>query len=118
MAASAYSGGCHCGAVRYEVSADLGQSISCNCSRCSKLGAVLSFAPAEKFSLLSGEDRLTEYRFNKRVIQHLFFSACGIESFARGSMPDGTAMAAINATRLDGVDAASLNPHRIDGRSR
>ena len=26
-----YTGGCQCGAVRYEVSADIGEVISCNC---------------------------------------------------------------------------------------
>ena len=29
-----YHGGCQCGAVTYEVDADLDQAITCNCSRC------------------------------------------------------------------------------------
>ena len=32
-----YSGGCQCGAVRYEVTADINEVIACNCSRCGKL---------------------------------------------------------------------------------
>jgi hypothetical protein len=46
-----YSGGCHCGKVRYQVTLDLGKVISCNCSMCGKKGSLLSFAPAEHFKL-------------------------------------------------------------------
>ena len=116
MAAQQYSGGCHCGAVRYEVTADLDETISCNCSRCSKLGAILTFAPAQSFRLLSGEPKLTDYQFNKKVIHHLFCSTCGIESFARGAMPDGTPTVAVNVRCLDGVDPATLSPKSVDGR--
>ena len=116
MAGQKYTGGCHCGAVRYEVTADLGGAISCNCSRCSKLGAILTFAPAQNFKLFSGEPKLTDYQFNKKTIHHLFCAICGIESFARGAMPDGTPTVAINVRCLDGVDLATLSPKAVDGR--
>ncbi len=118
MAAKHYSGGCQCGAVRYDVTVDLDHTITCNCSRCGKLGSVLAFAPAQAFTLASGEDVLTDYQFNKKVIHHLFCSVCGIESFARGKNPkDGTDMVAINARCLDGVDATQLASTAVDGRS-
>ena len=31
-----YTGGCQCGKVRYEAQADIGEVITCNCSRCRK----------------------------------------------------------------------------------
>jgi hypothetical protein len=117
MAAQKFEGGCQCGAVRYEVTVDLDKSMTCNCSRCGKLGSILAFTPTQNFKLLSGEAALTDYQFNKKTIHHLFCSTCGIESFARGSMPDGTAMVAINARCLDGVDPAALSPKAVDGRS-
>ena len=52
MTAQAYTGGCQCGAVRYEVTADLDHTISCNCSRCGRLGSILAFTPASAFKLL------------------------------------------------------------------
>jgi len=112
-----YSGGCQCGAVRYDVSMEIGDVIACNCSRCGRLGSLLAFAPAQDFTLKSGEDALTDFQFNKHVIHHLFCKTCGIESFARGTGPDGTEMVAINARCLDGVDPASLNVVQFDGRS-
>jgi hypothetical protein len=112
-----YSGGCQCGAVRYEVAADLDQIISCNCSRCSRLGLLLTFAPAQDFKLLAGDGATTEFKFNKKVIQHLFCSACGVQSFARGKRPsDGSDVVAINVRCLDDVDPDALQPKKVDGK--
>lgn len=117
MAAQHYTGSCQCGAVRFEADVDLDNTLTCNCSRCQRLGAVLAFTPRNQFTLKSGEKSLTEYRFNKRQIQHLFCSACGIESFAYGAMPDGTPIAAINVNCLEGVDPRALKSNHFDGRS-
>ena len=113
-----HTGGCHCGAVRYEAATDLAQVISCNCSICTKRGLLLSFVPVEKFRLLAGEDQLADYQFNRHVIHHLFCRGCGVESFARGAMPDGTKMVALNVRCLDDVDVGALTLTPFDGRSR
>lgn len=113
-----YTGGCQCGKVRYVVSADIGEVISCNCSRCGKLGWLATFVPAADFKLISGEDSTTEFKFNKHVIHHLFCSTCGIESFARGVGPGGAEMVALNVRCLDGIDVDSLTVKNVDGRSR
>ncbi|MVA96147.1 GFA family protein [Nitratireductor sp. CAU 1489] len=112
-----YQGGCHCGAVRYEVEVDLSSPITCNCSYCSKRGSVLAFTPADNFTIEKGADNLTEYRFNAKKIEHLFCSTCGMQSFGRGAMPDGTRMVAVNVRCLDGVDVGAINIHEVDGRS-
>lgn len=115
--AKTYAGGCHCGKVRYEASSDLAKVIACNCSICTKHGLVLTFVPESAFRLLSGQETLSDYQFAKKRIHHQFCISCGVESFARGSMPDGTPMIAINVRCLDGVDLASLKPTPFDGRS-
>ena len=56
-----YTGGCHCGKVRYEVDADIGSVVACNCSMCGKAGTLLAFVPATSFKLLSDEDALVDY---------------------------------------------------------
>ena len=112
-----YSGGCHCGAVRYEVDADLGRVMACNCSICRKRGTLLTFVPAEKFRLGRGQDALTDYQFNKKVVHHLFCTTCGVGSFARGRGPNGVEMIAVNVRCLDGVDPDALNAEHFDGAS-
>jgi hypothetical protein len=114
-----YQGGCHCGKVRYEVSLDLAAPvIACNCSICGRTGTYLQFVPAEKFTLRSGEESLTDYQFNTKTIHHLFCKVCGVRSFARGKTKDGKETAAINVRCLDDVDLQALNVQQFDGKSR
>jgi hypothetical protein len=117
MASARYEGGCHCGRVGFTVETDLDRTITCNCSYCQKRGFMLAFAPSTAFSLDKGEDALTEYRFNTQKIQHLFCATCGVESFARAAMPDGTPTVAVNVRCLQGVEPTELSPTAFDGRS-
>ena len=112
-----HTGGCQCGAVRYEVEAEIKDVIACNCSRCGKLGSLLAFVPAQKFKLVAGEKATTDYQFNKHVIHHLFCATCGIESYAKGTNPKGEAMIAINARCLDDIDVSALNVKNFDGKA-
>jgi hypothetical protein len=104
--------------VRYRVEIDLSKPVmQCNCSICSRTGTLLSFVPANSFTLEKGEDSLTDYQFNKKHIHHLFCRLCGVRSFARGQGPSGP-MVAINTRCLEDVDATTLPLERFDGKSR
>ena len=111
-----YTGGCHCGRVRYEVATDLAMVMECNCSHCSKRGLLLTFVTPDKFTAMAGDDGLNDYQFNKKMIHHLHCPTCGIESFARGAGPDGKEMVAINVRCLQGVDVKALTPTPFNGR--
>jgi hypothetical protein len=112
-----YAGSCHCGRVRYDAAVDLTQVIECNCSHCQRKGLLLTFIPPSQFTLHSGEQELTDYQFNKKIIHHLFCRTCGVEPFARGKMPDGSAAIAVNVRCLEGVDICALKPVSFDGRN-
>jgi hypothetical protein len=117
MESRSYTGSCHCGNVKYEVQTDLAKVMECNCSLCSRAGYLLSFVPGAQFKLLSGDDSLSNYQFNKKHIEHLFCKNCGVRSFARGKGPDGSAMYAINVRCLEGVDPKTLTIKQVDGKS-
>jgi len=117
MAVQTYHGSCQCGAVRFSAELDLDSVVTCNCSRCRRLGSVLTFAPADRFRLEAGEGATTEYLFNKHAISHRFCRTCGVEAYALGSLPDGTRMAAVNVNCLDGVDPRAMRPTFYDGAS-
>jgi hypothetical protein len=117
MTEQTYRGSCQCQAVQFEAPLDLDHAISCNCSRCQRLGSVLAFTPREKFELSKGEGATTEYLFNQHRIRHQFCTVCGIEPFAYASGKDGTPMVAVNVNCLDGVDSRALSPKHYDGRS-
>lgn len=117
METKIYQGGCHCGAIRFEVSANLEKVITCNCSMCSKAGTILAFVPATQFKLESGEDSFSNYNFNKKMIDHLFCKHCGIKAFGRGTGSDGQKMIAINIRCLDNFDQIKVTPIQVDGKS-
>lgn len=86
-----YPGSCHCGAVTFEVDAPEQLTVvNCNCSICNKSGFLHLIVPNSKFTLLSGEDKLTTYTFNTGVAKHSFCKLCGIKPFyIPRSNPDG-----------------------------
>ena len=53
----------------------------------------------------------------KKIIQHLFCRTCGVQPFARGTMPDGSPAIAVNMRCLEGIDLDSLKPMPFDGRN-
>ena len=93
------------------------KAMACNCSLCSRAGWLLTFVPAAQFSLQSGEGALTEYRFNKRHINHLFCRTCGVRSFSRGTDRSGAEMIAVNLRCLSDFDATTLPVQHVDGAS-
>ena len=107
-------GGCHCGRVRFKVTADLDRVTYCNCSMCSKKGFLHLIVPPEQFELLSGKDDLSTYEFNTRTAKHRFCKTCGIHAFyVPRSDPDKID---VNARCLDNVDIGKLPIKSFDGQ--
>ncbi len=76
------SGGCHCGAVRFEATVQpKPELLDCNCSICARIGYFHLIVPHADFTLLSGEEALTSYRFGSEQADHLFCRHCGVKSF-------------------------------------
>ncbi len=111
-----YEGSCHCGAVTFEVAGDIpGTAIACNCSHCRRKGFLLTFVDPDAFTLKSGADSLTEYRFAKKGIAHLTCKVCGVQGHGTGTGPSGKAMVAVNLRAVPACDLDSLEIHRHDG---
>jgi hypothetical protein len=86
-----YQGGCHCGAIKFEVEApeDI-EAEDCNCSICRMTGFLHLIVPQAKFKLLQGSEAITTYQFNTGVAQHKFCRVCGVKPFyIPRSNPDG-----------------------------
>ena len=110
----AYTGGCHCGRVRFRVTATLDGVTECNCSICTKKGILHLIVPRTAFELLSGADALATYEFNTRIAKHRFCRHCGIHSFyVPRSDPDKID---VNVRCLDEVNLAEVHPLPFDGR--
>ena len=111
-----HKGGCHCGAIRFEVEAPQNPTVQkCNCSICSKTGFLHLIVPRSRFRLLSGEDHLTTYTFGSGVAKHLFCKVCGIKAFyIPRSNPDGYS---VNLRCLDEVTLDKVTVELFDGKN-
>jgi hypothetical protein len=108
------TGGCHCGRVRFRVTADLDRVTECNCSMCGKKGFLHLIVAPTQFELLRGRDDLTTYSFNSGVAKHTFCKYCGIHSFyVPRSDPDKID---VNVRCLDNIEVESLAVKKFDGR--
>ncbi|WP_226996460.1 GFA family protein [Thalassotalea crassostreae] len=110
-----YSGGCHCGNVKFEIDVDESTTLhSCNCSICSMTGYIHLIVPKTSFKLLTENNNLTCYQFNSKVAQHYFCSNCGIKSFyVPRSNPDGYS---VNARCLDTTDWQQWSLEAFNGQ--
>lgn len=113
-----YRGGCHCGAVRFEVELDLSQSAGrCNCSICQKLGRTGLIAKPDAFRLVAGEAELTDYRFGTKSGRYRFCKHCGVHSFGAGHLEQlGGDYVSVNLNCLDDLELESLSVVHWDGR--
>jgi hypothetical protein len=109
------SGGCHCGAVRFE--AEVAEppvlALDCNCSVCRMTGYVHVMVPHGRFELIAGRDALASYRFGSGTAEHLFCRRCGIKSFYQPrSHPEAWS---VNARCFD--KPVELAAERFDGKN-
>lgn len=109
---------CHCGAVELALKMPHGleKLRRCNCSICSRKGAVVASVKIENLQVVKGENVLTLYTFNTHSAQHYFCSVCGIYTHhKRRSNPNeyGVNIACIEGVRIEDY----INVPYQDGRN-
>ena len=112
-----YKGSCHCGNLTFEVEGEITGATPCNCSICSRKGALMWFVPRDKLRLHTAEADIATYTFNEHVIKHRFCPTCGMHPYGEGPDPKGNQMAAINIRCLEDIDLDSIPVQNFDGRS-
>ena len=101
-------GRCHCGAVVLDVTLIDGVATAhrCDCSFCSRRGAIAVSAPLSGVTILQGAANLTLYQFNTNIAKHWFCKTCGIYTHhQRRSNPNEYG---VNVAILDGINPRDL----------
>ncbi|MBI5437434.1 MAG: GFA family protein [Nitrosomonadales bacterium] len=112
-----YQGGCHCGQVRFEIESDLTKATECNCTICTRKGALHHRVPPDQFKLLSGQDSLSLYQSGSKIAKHWFCRACGIHPFSNPrAAPE---MYSVNIRCLDDywAEVPNIEVRLFDGRN-
>lgn len=106
-------GSCHCGAVRFQIEADIVELTTCDCSLCVKRNAVMAKVNESSLTLLEGEAELAQYEWNTRRAKHYFCRRCGIYVFHRKrAAPEHFG---VNIFCLDGFDVDSVPIRATEG---
>lgn len=112
---SVHRGGCHCGAITFEVDGEIRDVEQCNCSICTKKGYLHWYVDPAQFRLLTSPDAMETYRFNTGVARHHFCRVCGVAPFyLPRSDPDRID---VNVRCIENVDFSSLRVRSFDGRN-
>jgi hypothetical protein len=112
-----HAGGCHCGAVRFEVQIDATAGSRCNCSICTKTAVLGGAVKPDAFKLVAGEASLSSYEWGGKTSQRYFCKNCGIQCFGRGHLKEmGGDYVSINFNALDDVDPSEVQVTYWDGR--
>lgn len=113
-----YTGGCHCGAVRFQADLDLSKPVTrCNCSICAKVAQTGVIIKPDAFSLLAGDGDLSDYVWGAKIGTRRFCKHCGIHCFGSGHLEQlGGDYVSVNVNALDDVDVSKLTILYWDGR--
>ncbi len=112
-----HAGGCHCGAVRFEVTIDTSAGTRCNCSICTKTAQLGASVKPDAFKLTAGKDSLSEYVWGSKIGQRHFCKQCGIHCFGTGHLEQlGGDFVSVNFNCLDDFDPLETNVTYWDGR--
>src|SRR3546814_12980349 len=111
-----YKGSCHCGGVAFEVDGELTMAVACNCSICTRTGALLWAVPRDRLRLLTPDDGIGTYTFNRHAISHRFCRTCRIQPFSDVLASEGRSSASLHFRSRAGVEPPSVPVVEFDGR--
>jgi hypothetical protein len=116
-------GSCHCKATQFEVSGAPESVLSCNCSYCSKRGALWAYYTPATFRLTTARDRVATFQWKSYTVQHHFCPVCGCTTYSespdwRSGKPDyDNPQVSVNARLFDDFDLATVPINEVDGKN-
>jgi hypothetical protein len=94
------TGGCNCGAVRFEVSEPFEASMYCHCTRCQRrtgtAASVNGRTNPDAFRIVQGEDRIRSWDPPDAGAEKFFCGDCGSALFSRSPATVGIRLGAVD----------------------
>src|SRR5690606_41542048 len=104
------------GKIALQVEGGRDWAVAGNWSVCQRQGSPRWLVPRSALQVLTPEDAMSAYTFNKHVIEHHFCPVCGIPPFGEGADPSGAVTAAVNLRCLEDIDLTTIPVQHYDGR--
>lgn len=120
-----YHGSCHCGRTRFEVDLELDHVRSCDCSVCTKRGALIHRVAERDLRILTPLSEMALYQWHTRTARDYFCPVCGIFPFRRPRHLSAEETEAgrreftgwsVNVRCLEGVDLDRIPTRRVHGK--
>ncbi|RYZ03803.1 MAG: GFA family protein [Myxococcales bacterium] len=112
-----HHGSCLCGDVTFDVDLDWSTGSRCNCTLCTKLGAVGSIVKPAAFKLLSPESKLSSFTRTPEIGRRFFCARCHVYCFGSGRLEVlGGDFVSVNLNCLDDFDVSRTSLIHWDGR--
>lgn len=128
------SGSCHCSATKFEIDFTPESATRCNCTFCTKKGALWAHCEPGQFRLITPIRNVAQYSPTTPENKHYFCPVCGCATFS--DIPDYSGFAegnweeaqanfdptkrriSINLWVLDDFDIEALPIEHVDGRNQ
>ena len=105
----AFEGSCHCGTIRFHLTATVTELTTCDCSLCKMRNALMLKVPEHALTIRQGEHALTLYQWNTRRAKHYFCKHCGTALWLYDpTWPDLVHPHAGAVVGVDGLDVQRL----------
>jgi hypothetical protein len=108
-------GSCHCGNVRFSVSATPQWLTRCNCSICRRLGALWAHIPIDSVQLTCGPAGTIAYAQGDKTLAMHSCKHCGCSSHWENLIPDQHPDMAVNALLCPEEEIAHYRIRHFDG---
>jgi hypothetical protein len=111
-----HRGGCHCGALRYDLDWPAGEAMParrCHCGYCTRFEGTWTSSPRASLRLRCPPDATRRYRFGTRTADFVGCARCGVVVAALGEH-DGRRIAVVNVRSLDAYSTLGFVPSDSD----
>ena len=109
------SGECHCGAVSFELDAQLEWLTQCNCSICRRLGAVWAHAQINEIRVTAEEGATLAYSWGDKQLAFHTCKTCGSTTHWENLNPQESSFMAVNSRLADPGQISALRVRQFDG---
>lgn len=105
---------CHCGHIRLEVIAELGEVVECNCSICVRSGFLHWYVEPHQVRFLTEKHGVSTYWWRSATGGQHFCPNCGTAVLRTSTQYPPPV--SVNARCIEGIDIASLTIRQLDGK--